>query len=465
MTSNHGDQSSPSLEPDTDDFDPVEADLAIDQSRIDNPGDYDFDEAVDTETGEIRAPIKRSQSIRSTNSPLTLVEDKPYILVAKSYQLSNQLPGLLNVARRVTRGAIGTGIVISMPQMKPATASAFFARCSDPVLKIADPTLHQHPSSGSPTAAPPSGRTLRGYQWFGLTPAHADPTDQTWVKEVIDAQVAVGASILLSATSWVDAADPARQLAHAMRWVQASRAEAEDRTMLVNLTLDSTWLSNRSLRSQLLTEILESDERSWYLRFYWPEVEPRYGQLADEQILLGYRELATLAALEGKRVFLANSGLTGWIATALGATGFSTGIGWPEQAYAAQRRIASRRGRPQPPRVPRYFENTLMHTVDHPFHVAISAQTGYSRCSCRYCASLPLGAPLAGTWPKETAGLHYLLRVAKLTQKVSGPNPRLEALREVRGAEKFVATLKATASAPTGGNTPKHLAQWSKVLA
>lgn len=453
-----------SPEVDVDEFDADALADALADSQIENLGDYDADDVVDPTTGELTPRVSTASG--SAKAQLDVVEQltsAPLVLLARSHQMSNGLPALLAVARRATKGAIGLGLVVRAPNMSPSAAAAYLGSCPRNTVVLADPSLHQNPKSGSPTAAALSARASAWNPWFNSAPSHADALDVKWIRTVLDVQRSMQASVLLSATSWVDAVGASKQLADAMRWVVASRNEATDAPMFVNLTLDSSWLSNSALRALLLAELVESEEPLWYLRFYWPIVDPRYGQLANQRILEGYRELATVAALEGKRVILANSGLTGWIGTALGAAGFSTGPSWPEQAYAQQRQMASSPGRSRVPSRPRYFDTNLIHTIDHATQVAVSQLPSYAHCRCRYCANLPLSATIVSPWPKEEAGLHYLLSTAKLTYRLVA-NPRLEALREVRRARTFMSQLAGTASAPTGDNTPKHLVAWESLL-
>lgn len=157
---------------------------------------------------------------------------------------------------------------------------------------------------------------------------------------------------------------PVAAIDRAMEFVDTSRDVVGDKPMFVNLTLDAQWLSDKQLRAVLLQPIVDSPEKHWYLRFWWPMIANRYGQLTDKNVLDGYRVLSRTAALERKRLFLPNAGLTGWVMTGLGATGFSTGTSWTDQAFARERRMGGVKGRPSPPRIPRMFDRALLHTVE-----------------------------------------------------------------------------------------------------
>lgn len=387
----------------------------------------------------------------------------PLLLLAKSYQLARQMPSVARVATRVTRGRVGIGVVVRLPSHTPAAARRFLDYFPGSPIRIADPDLYKAPAYGGPDANM-SAQMASRHPWLTTASPAAAPTDPAWVNEVLDRQTDVGATVLLSATGWVSAANGAREFSHALRWVAESRRAAGTTPMFVNLTLDGAWLIDPALRAVLLHEIVESGERLWYLRFRWPVVQPRYGQLRQRALLEGYRELAVTAALEDKVLVLPNSGLTGWVGTALGATGFSTGPSWPEQAYAERQIVANRPGQRRPPPTLRLFEQTVLHTVDHASHVAMLGEANYQLCRCRYCTA-PGGATLsAARWDKEAASMHYLLRCARLTALLASPNRRVEALREVRRAQAFLRATAGTPAAPTGSNAPAHLAEWESLL-
>lgn len=417
---------------------------------------------VDVSTGEVRDRPRVTTPVQSALE-VQLSGTMPLLLLAKSYQQSSQMPSVARVATRVTRGRVGIGVVVRLPAHTPAAAETFLDRFPGSPIRIADPDLYTAPAYGGPDANVSDQKAGRHPWLVSAVPASA-PTNPAWVREVLERQTDVGATVLLSATGWVSAANGAREFAHALRWVAESRRAAGTTPMFVSLTLDGSWLTDPVLRGVLLHEIVESGERLWYLRFRWPVVQPRYGQLRQRSLLEGYRQLAVTAALEDKVLVLPNSGLTGWVATALGATGFSTGPSWGEQAYAAPQIVANRPGQRRPPPTLRLFERTVLHTVDHASHVAMLGETDYQLCRCRYCTALGAATPTTARWDKETASMHYLLRCARLTALLASPNRRMEALREVRRAQAFLRATAGTPAAPTGNNAPAHLAEWENLL-
>lgn len=384
----------------------------------------------------------------------------PVLLVHKSHQLWQRIPQALGVARRVTGGRIGTGAVARLPRMSPDSARDFLRSCTHASLRVADPEVFALPQTGSPAKPIPSTST-RHYPWAtGIPDPQAPEADkERWAQEVVYAQILAGANVLLSPTGWVTDQNAVRALREAMSWVvRTRRVLGPEVDFFVNLTLAGGWLTNPQLRQVLLNEIVESTERLWYIRVRWPIVDPRYGQLIDPGMLDGYKDLAATARLEEKILLLPNSGLTGWLATALGATGFSTGTSWPEQAFAEERKMGSTPGRPKPPAIQRYFERSVLHPLPWDDAQALSQVADHVACQCRYCRSLR-----ADGYEKSLASSHYLVRVARLVDELGNVDRRTEALRIVRAARAFVTALPAT-HALTGAWLPGHLAPWEARL-
>lgn len=377
----------------------------------------------------------------------------PLLVVNRSFQNAQQLPDVFDHLSTAHGKNLGVAAQIRLPSMSETRAREYFDRVALVPVRIADPELWRRPGSGWPDAKPLNQNESK---WPYLTSSAS--SGALWVQAVLDAQRSAGATVLLSATGWLRDIDPAKALAEAMATAAESRAQAGDSPMWVNLTMDSRWLSETKLRDALVDEIVESSEDSWQLRFWWPEVTPRYGQLVDDGLLRGYRELVTSAALEGKRVYLANSGLTGWIATALGAAGYSTGQAWGEQAFAAQRRMGSQKGARRPPKLPRFFDSTVLHTMDFNEYSRIRTLPRHREYATPYLAEIDALGHTA-----ERATLHYLLAVGDLTASLNGSRPNFLAHRRVRRGVRFLDGLSPV-DQPGGISRPGHLRSWLKLL-
>lgn len=349
---------------------------------------------------------------------------------------------------------LGVAAQIRLPGMSAARAQSFMSDVDQVPVRIADPELWRVPASGWPSAKPLN--TVES-KWAYLTSVPSKVSG-LWAKAVLDAQRDSGATVLLTATGWLSEANGAKSIASAMDWIAESRRIVGDDPMWVNLTMDSKWLSDTSLRNALIDEIVESSERAWHLRFWWPEVKPRYGQLVDAALLRGYRELATATAVEGKRIYLANSGLTGWVATALGASGFSTGQSWGEQAFAATRPMGSQKGAKRPPKIPRMFDSTVLHTMDFNEYSRLRGMPKHREYSTPYSAEIDT----YGHTP-ERASLHYLLAVGELTASLNGTRPNFLAHNRARRGQKFLDGLSPVDQL-NGISKPLHLASWMKLL-
>ena len=208
----------------------------------------------------------------------------------------------------------------------------------------------------------------------------------------------------------------------------------------------------------LINEIVESNERDWYLRFWWPEVPTRYGQLMDGSLLAGYKILAQECAIEDKHLYLPNTALTGWIGTALGAAGFSTGPAWPEQAFARQKIIAFKRTGPAPAPIPRIFDATVLHTMDHNEFLRIRPLAGHKDYATPFLDEIDSD----GHSP-ELAGLHYVAAAGNLTAKLADNRPNVRAYRRSKRGADFDKGLAIT-DRLTGINRPLHLPEWMRLL-
>lgn len=392
----------------------------------------------------------------STGATAFIAGRQPMLAVHRSFR-DKDFPTMLRHLRARTAD-VTNGVVISLSTHNDGKARSEMGDAASADVRLADPQLWKHDTSGWPGVDVGKPKTAWKRTWWTAALPHAAKSDPAWATRILETQLSVvGANMALSATGWVDSANARQSLDDALRWVQVSRSVlGEGVPMFVNLTFDHVWLSNPILRSMLLTEIVESSEDMWYLRFCWPKPMVRYGQLTNPDVLLGYQELCQVAADEGKRVVLANSGLTGWVATALGAAGFSTGTSWPEQAHVMESPMGGNGGPPKE----RYFDRNLLHTVERPTYLRIARSPAHVACACTYSSSLARGA----VWDFQHAGYHYLMNAGDLTQQIArATDPRAQAQATVTAAATFAGSLSG-ATALAGADRPLHLPGWGKAL-
>ncbi|KLN71601.1 hypothetical protein [Rhodococcus qingshengii] len=411
---------------------------------------------LDDEPDELEDPVSAA-----------LTPGVPLFLIHKSHQYAGILPRVLADIAQRHAGALHLGVVAPMPRMRPPALRTFLDGMSEAPLRIADPEAFARNDSFGPTLTaqrekPFVGPSTASY-WNYFTDPQVGGHTQAWVEEVLDAQRQAGATVLLTPGLWADPATPDASLAvmrqHAV-WAHTALSPAEH--LAVNMTIPANWLTTPSLRNRLLDEVIDMDDEVFYLRVRWPLLGQAYGQLVDEAILDGYAEVANVFEENDKVLILPNSGMTGWAALALGAHGFSTGIGSGERAFADTRVIRIKRTGPRPAATRRTFSTSILHVIDDDTAKLLDA-LGPGSCRCRFCRTQRRHP--AGRWEKDLAGAHYLRRVADLTADISrhSRGRRVAARSVVRNARSFVTSSRA--SVPLSGtNDPKHLALWADLL-
>lgn len=385
--------------------------------------------------------------------PDLLEGDVPVFMLHKSFQAAKRHGEVYDAIHALYGSDLGVGAIVRLANEPQTMVEKYMSGHTNVPLRVADPELHRAPGCGWEGAGPLTGyATKRGY----LAEVPEKPRAK-WIRHVLAEQRDSGATVLLTATGWVSEIEAAKALDRARGFLDMSREEAGDVPMFVSLTLDSRWLSDSRLRGRLLQEIVESTEPYWYLRFYWPEIAVRYGQLTDSAILAGYKELVEVAASEEKKLFLPNSGLTGWVMSALGATGFSTGSSWGEQAFSKPRIVRGPKG-VKPKRLNRFFDSTLLHTVEHQEYLRLSEFDGHVEVPTPFSLEMDeVGHD------HDLARLHYLVAVAGLQAELAARRPVLSARRQVKTATEFIRSLPRV-DQPSGQNRPQHLDAWSALL-
>jgi hypothetical protein len=371
----------------------------------------------------------------------------PMFIVHRGHAYSQSMPRLLAHIHAAAGGNVTLGIVSELRQATEQALRDFNDSCRAAAIRIVDPVCYLAGPQQELRVKTPSPKAMRNAPYLGGSPATA--------AEILAMQRARGANLLLTPGRTLDPAAPQRSL-------DVACAEGDDalaalkpgERLALSLTMSATWLVNESLRQKLLGQLLDQQQfDTWYVRVQWPGVKS-YTQPVSKELLAGYRELAELAANEDRQLLLPQTGLTGWIMLAYGATGFGTGITGTLQAFL-ESSDDPRRGH----KIERYFERRLLHTIERTARAPVIADPAYARCACPYCRQL-----FDGGWSEQYAGLHYLFNVGTLTAEVAasvaGRGGTHGAVRQkVRSARKF-----ADGKALTGGNVPKHLDIWDQSL-
>jgi hypothetical protein len=449
-----------------------ELEFIVDSANVDEFADAsDLDDDLDDQEPEAEYELggpSDDLDVTDDERPRSILEmltpGRPLYLIQRSHQNSRSLPAVLSSLALRHAGAISLGIVAPLPRMSPTAARSFLSADGMPPIRIADPECFARlDSMGATLAAQRDGRPYVGastaQHWTYFTSQLSDGFTAEWVEQVITAQLDVGASVALTPGVWADPATPTASLDIMRQHATWARAAIEDdMPLVVNVTLSPSWLTVTHLRDELLNEIVDMDETFFYIRVRWPLMAQPYGQLLDAALLDGYAELSNVFEENDKSLLLPNSGLTGLMALAWGAHGFSTGIGSGERAFADTRVIKIKQ-RPRPVPTRRIFSSQVLHVVDLTTARLLEALPTGQRCSCQFCQKLRR-LP-SEQFDKALAGAHYLRRVGDFTAEIAtGPQGRrATARRIVRAANQFVA--RATNSVPLEGvNAPRHLPLW-----
>jgi hypothetical protein len=225
-----------------------------------------------------------------------------------------------------------------------------------------------------------------------------------------------------------------------------------DSPWLARLCLHDDWLTDVSLRRFVLnvvTDLPDDVGIALHIRF------ARRDAATDANSLAGLRQLVRILADDDRRVLLLQGGLIGWLAIAWGAWGFTAGLS--QASWLDTRAIIRRRaGSPSPPRLERYLEPQLLHSVLSADHTLLKQQAGYVQCACGFCQKL------GGGWDSKAASQHDLFTLAQLTHDVAADDrtARRDAVRRVLEAAQNRWASWATTHGLSARAEPKHLAVW-----
>lgn len=370
----------------------------------------------------------------------------PLLIVHRPYRYRGQIPRLLASVVRATAGSVALGAASPLPKGTAESHRLWLDGCAGASVLIADPMGFLLDSEIVRVNAP----TERNQGWMPYL--QNNPLD---VVEVLEAQRQVGANLLLSPGRALDAANPQPALDIACaQGDEALTALQPGERLALNLTLPAQWLSRPALRDQLLNQLLDQEQFDiWYVRVQWPSTLRATEQPTADDLLQGYKRLSQLAVDEERVLLLPQSGLTGWLQLAFGASGLGSGLSGSDQAFKEP--VGGGTGAPQ---LERYFEPALLHWVERTVHDVLRGQASYVACDCPYCPALHATTP----WSHELAalhGLHWTGRLCGLAAESGRGGPAAAVRRTVRAAVAAASTQPLAAL-----SQPRHLAAWDRLL-
>lgn len=377
-----------------------------------------------------------------------LTSGNPLMFVHRPHQRGVTIPRLMANVFSTTGGAVSLGAAVALPSGTLTAHKDWLDSCRVASVKIADPLGYQLDQNLLRVKAISS--RSRGYMPY----LAKDPLD---VDEVLQAQRDAGANLLLSPGRALDTSNAQPALDGVC--AEADKALAAltgGERLALNLTLSEQWLSKPTLREALFDQLLDQQQFDvWYIRVQWSAGLRALHQPLNMELLQGYKRLAQLAQDDARVLLLPQTGLSGWLQLAFGATGFGAG---PFGAGQAFKEHAQGGGGGQEP-IARYFEPSLLHSVERTVHDALSRQPSYVACTCPYCPALL--APSASGWNHELARLHHLHTMGRLAGLGATTGRPLSAAirREVRAAKQ------TSANQPLAGiSLPQHLPVWDQLL-
>lgn len=353
---------------------------------------------------------------------------------------------------RHSTGAAALGATVFMPRY---FAGRLEEMCTelDPRCDyvLADPETHRMSVPFSDR-----GRGRRDYRYL----SESDPVanSRRFVHAVLLAQANVGRTALIS--PWlVHGLDPSpANLNATLRWARTAQADplVADRDLLIGMAITDAVARSDTARDDFLDEVTELDPTTLYLRISVNATQS-FTQYRDDAVLTGFGTLINALVSNGFTVLLPQSGLVGWLMFAFGGRAFGAGINNSLQSF-----VPPTAGFGRPP-LEWYFYEPLLGFVLRTEIPMLNAALGQTDCTCRYCATLPLGG--SGAWNANRAGLHVLSCCRGLASEVAAStDARATVQTRVHEARGRAVTLAGSGLVLDPRSVPHHLAAWSRVV-
>jgi hypothetical protein len=379
----------------------------------------------------------------------------PLFLCQRSYRYIEREPEVLSVLHANHGEFLALGVVVRLPQ-NPAVAAA--ARLDLPVaqVRIADP-MGFIPFGDRLTLNPtwPAPVHLARAPYLGLLRGHPS----SFATQLLDAQRAAGANLLLTSGRPVDAFDIPGSFAEIADEADELMARiGPGERLALNLTLPTEFTANQGVFDEVLNELSELDQFDvLYVRVQRLAPPDAGAPLADPDALNRLVDLGVWAERQDVSLLHAQAGLVGWLMLGSGAIGFSTGgntTDWMFKQFAQG-------GGGGNPAVERHFERAILHPVSAATHAALVAHGDpYQEYPTRW-GDAALGAT---PYDHRMSAPHCLYSVGWLTaDSVRASTPRGGWRAGLRG---FVHDARSAAQdlGLGGREDPRHLATWTNVV-
>ncbi len=372
----------------------------------------------------------------------------PVLIVHRAPHHWRALPRLLAQLHAAAGANLALGVASSLPMAAEQSHADFNSACTAAALRLVDP-LGYLADPQDLRVKEPSSRS-RGWA------PYLDRAAFT-AGDLLNMQRDRGANLMLTSGRALDPSDAQASL-------DAACAEGDEALALLkpgerlalNLTMSAAWLTRPVLLHALLAQLVDQEQfDTWHVRVQWPGSVRSGAQPAGAALLAGYRHLAEVAADEERRLLLPQTGLTGWLMLAFGAAGFGTGLSGSYQAFTEPAG-----GGGGKPRIERYFERQLLHTIERTARSVLTADPAYAPCPCPYCPPL-FAAP---AWSHQYAGLHYLFNAGTLAAEVSPAATGSRGTHGAVGRKVRAARAFAGGKGLTGSSEPTHLRAWDQLL-
>ena len=262
------------------------------------------------------------------------------------------MPRLLAQLHAAAGGNLALGVSSWLPGATAQSHAEFSSSCAAAAVRIVDP-LGYLAEPQDMRVEKPSDRAVK---W---APYLCSGTAST--AELLDMQRERGANLLLTSGRALDSVrcPPLYRCGVRRGRRRPGRAEARG-TAGPQPDRERRVAPRPQLLDALLAELIEQEQFDiWHVRVQWPSSARAWAQPTDEKLLAGYRKLAATADDEERRLLLPQTGLTGWLMLASGAAGFGSGPSGSTQAF-----LEPVRGGGGKPKIERYFERQLLHTVE-----------------------------------------------------------------------------------------------------